>query len=367
MGEATNIHQAAEIISMIGQPKAEPETPPPPIEEPQKASPEVTEPAETAPEPAAQEEPRMEAEEAPAEEAAPEPTQETQGDAQEIEIEPAHLAQLLGIDESDLAVSEDGGLQLSAKVDGEVHKVTLRDLKDSYQLAKTSQQRLSKLAEERKAFDNERQEILQNLGYQQQQLANAMQALEQDYVNNFNAVDWQRLRDEDPTEYNLKRNDYEDRRRKIEDYKASVQQQTQQLQAQQNEQINKAQREGAQRLSDVFAGPEYRSAPSWGESEQNRLFKWITSQGYSREQVNQVTDWQLFKWARDSMLYQEQQKAAKETLKRVVKLPKISKPGTKKSAQSAKRTRLDEAKTRQRKTRGSLKATQELISEIMRS
>ena len=371
--QATNVMEAANIISMIGQPKPEAaqelETPPP-AEQQEPPPQEIKEPDKQVEEQAAEEEPQLEVEEPAAEEpkAEIEPEQQQQGDAQEVEIEPQHLAGLLGVEESDLGVTEDGELRLTAKVDGEVHQVTLRDLRDGYQLAKTSQQRLNKLAEDRKTLETERQQAIETLGYQQQQVAQALQAIEQEYLTNFQSVDWQRLRDEDPTEYNLKRNDYEDRKKKIDEFKSHQTKAAEQLQMQSMQQLQAVQAEGAQKLDDIFSGTEYRKAPTWNQAEKDKLSSWlISSQGYTPEQISMVSDYRFFKWARDSMLREQEQKAAKQAVKKVVKLPKITKPGAKKSAKQIRRSKLDDAKTRQRKDKGSMKATQDLISEIMRS
>ncbi|NIN66173.1 MAG: hypothetical protein GTO63_16060 [Anaerolineae bacterium] len=312
---------------------------------------------ESAPEAPAEE---IEAKESPAKEE-PEVTSE------EIELEPAQVAQMLGLDEDDISVDEAGGIQVHAKVDGKPAQVSLRDLRHSYQLASTHEERLRELGRERKAFQEQSQAILQRLGEQQGQMEQAVQALEEEYAADFQAVDWNTLRLEDPTEYNAKRIDYEDKRRRIGEYRARAQYQAQQLQQQYQGKLAEAQSDGARQLAEVFDGSSYRNAPKWDAQESEKLAKWIMDQGFSAQDVSSVGVWQVFKWARDSMLREQELRNAQETVKKVAKMPKVTKPGKPKGAKEVQTAKVKNLKARQKKAGGHLRETTELISELFRS
>lgn len=301
-----------------------------------------------------------EAEEAPATEEKPESEVTS-----EIELEPAQVAELLGLEEGDIDVDEDGALQFHAKVDGKPAKVALRDLRHSYELAQTHEERLRQLGRERKAFQEESQATLERMTQQQAQFGQAVKALEEEYASDFQSVDWTTLRNEDPTEYNAKRMDYEDRRKRVEEYKAQLQNQSQQLQQEHQTRLQAAQSEGAMQLAEAFQGETYRNAPAWGEEESQKLAKWIVDQGFSQQDVASVGVWQVFKWARDSMLREQELKQAKDTVRKVTRLTKVTKPGKAKPASAIKKAKTTELKTRQRKSGGGLRESTDLIRNIL--
>lgn len=283
----------------------------------------------------------------------------------EIELEPAQLARLLGLEENDIEVDDDGAVKVHAKIDGKPATVPLSDLRHSYQLAQTHEERLRQLGRERKEFEETSRSVLDGLMNQHQAFAQGVQALEEEFANDFQSVDWPTLRSEDPTEYNAKRLDYEDRRKRIEEYKAKARNQAQQLQAQQVQTLRQRQTEGAKALEDAFTGELYKSAPKWDEAERKKLGEWIMEQGFSANDIANVGVWQVFKWARDSMLREQELRQARESVKKVSKVAKIVKPGSKKGPQHAKKAQVKELKARQRKSGGDLRSTETLIRGIM--
>ena len=131
----TGTEKISGILNRGPEVPAEPaEAPEPQVEMSDAPDIEVEE-VESAPEAPAEE---IEAKESPAKEE-PEVTSE------EIELEPAQVAQMLGLDEDDISVDEAGGIQVHAKVDGKPAQVSLRDLRHSYQLASTHEERLREL------------------------------------------------------------------------------------------------------------------------------------------------------------------------------------------------------------------------------
>jgi hypothetical protein len=328
--------------------------------------PEVETPEEVAA-PEAVEEVQEQPEETPVEvEAKEEPAKEPEDEVtSEIELEPSQVAQMLGLEEDALEVDEDGAIHIHAKVDGKPAKVPLKDLRHSYELAQTHEERLRQLGRDRKSFQEESNAALERLSNQHQQFSQAVGALEEDYATDFKSVDWTLLRTEDPTEYNLKRADYEDRRRRIEEYKGTVAQQSSQLQAEYAQKLQERQAEGARQLAEAFQGEPYRGAPEWNEEEGQKLQKWIVDQGFTPQDIASVGVWQVFKWARDSMLRESELKQAKETVKKVVNLPKVSKPGKPKAPSAVKKEKVNELKGRQRKSGGGLKETTDLIGGIL--
>jgi len=298
----------------------------------------------------------------------------------EIELDQSVLAQFLGVDEDDLILGEEGDLSIRTKVDGKAAHVTVKDLKDSYQLAKASQARMQSLAEERKDFETKRSASLKDLEVQQQYMATAIQAVEQQYAQDWQNIDWHRLRMDDQEGYAVRRQEFDDRMRQVSGFK---QQFTDVYKKTQDEMANRrkeAWSDGFRKLNDVFTSGKYSKTPKWEESEKTRLAEWMVGQGMPAESLGEVDNWLVFKWARDSMLRDAENEAAAKTAKRVVRLPKVkaAKPGAKKNErQVGRRTDIEEAKIRQRKAakpgnqpgsrRSNLKETTALIEKIIRS
>ena len=283
----------------------------------------------------------------------------------EVELEPSQVAEMLGLDGDALEVDDDGSIQIHTKIDGKPAKASLKDLTRSYELAETHEERLRQLGRERKAFQDESKAALEQMATQHQNFNQAVEAIEAEYASDFQSVEWNRLREEDPTEYNAKRLDYEDRKQRINQYKAHSYQQHQTLQAEHQKKFAEMQMEGARTLEEVFQGEAYRNAPKWDETESQRLAKWVIDQGFKAEEISQVGVWQVFKWARDSMLREGELKAAKDSVKKVTKITKVVKPGKSKSPSEVSQTKTKELKSRQRKSGGNLKETTDLIAGLL--
>lgn len=380
--EPTNIDQATDVISNLIRSESTPEVKNPAVsrqEEPAPdpeygtEDPDIEVPDEEIESASQAEVPTEtpEASEKPSKEAKTEsPSDEESQDTEEIELDPGQLATLHGLDEDDLLIDEQGSIRIKAKVDGKIAEVPISELKDSYQLAKTSQQRLQKLSEDRKTFEEQRQQIGEQLTQQHQQMTDALTAIEQQYAHDWHQVDWKRLREEDPENYTIKRQDYDDRMRQIGAFKNEVASRQQQQLLEKQEQQQKLWQEGALRLNDAFTTSGYKSAPKWDESEKQRLVSWMGEQGFTQNDIGDVSSHLVFKWARDSMLRKDEQSAARKSMKRVIKLPKVkaAKPGSKTNERAvAKQTSVHNAKARQRKAGGNLDSTTELIKQIFNS
>jgi len=340
-------------------------------EEPEEAPttdelPETTdESEEAAPEKAAPEETKPVDEPETDEPAPVEAKDESEDVTSEVELEPAQVAQMLGLEDDAISVNDDGGIQIHAKIDGKPATVSLKDLRHSYELAETHEERLRQLGRDRKAFKDESETSLERLAAQQQQFNQSIEAIDAEYASDFQSVDWNKLREEDPIEYNAKRLDYEDRRQRINQYKAHSQQQAQVLQGEHQQKVAAMQAEGAKFLTDVFEGETYRNAPKWDEEASQELAKWIMEQGFSAQEIGNVAVPQVFKWARDSMLREQELKAAKATVKKVTKITKVAKPGKSKPPAEISKAKNKDLKVRQRKSGGGVKETTDLISGLL--
>ena len=298
-------------------------------------------------------------------------SEEDDGDnTEESEYDYAALAQALDLNESDIVV-EDGKLLIRAKVNEKEIPVSLGDLKNGYQMVQAGQKGLQELSLEKKKFSEERDSQLNALQEQATFYTQALHAIEQDYVNDFNSTDWEKLRQEDPDAFNDKWFGAQQRAQKIDAYKKQYEQVQKAYQDQLSTRMQEVWVEGAKLLESSFTGPEYRGAPAWDDKERQRLTKWMVDQGMEESLVSTLQNWQVFKWARDSMLRSEEQETAIKTMKKVAKLPKVkmAKPGPASDSQSRKRSSLDRAKQKQRKAtakgKKNFNESVDLISQIL--
>ena len=294
------------------------------------------------------------------------------GDGEEYEYDHAALAQALGIEEDDLVVDE-GRIHVRTKINGEESQASLADLKNSYQMTSAAQKGMQDLAQEKKQFAEERRQKMEDLGKQGELFNQALYAMQQEYLNDFRNINWEQLKAEDPDTYTVKRIEYQDKEKSIQKFYHDYQQAQEQIKKHFYDQMSGVWEEGAKQLNNVFSRSEYKNAPKWDTEEGNRLTTWMIQQGFPAETISTLGAWQVFKWARDSMLREEELKKTKKTMKKVVKLPKVktSKPGTPASKAQKSRSKLDEAKYRQRKAAKSgqknFNETVDLISKIIRS
>lgn len=295
---------------------------------------------------------------------------------EEVEYDYSALAQALGVDEDDLIAAEDGSIRFRTKVNGELGEIAVSDLRDSYQMKSAAQKGMHELAEEKKAFYQERKSALEGLGEQQTFMQQALQAMHQEYVNDYQNLDWDKLYQEDPDAYHRQTRLKQEREQKINNFNQQFQEARKQINQQIMEELKKIYTDGSKSLEEAFSSSDYKTAPKWNDDERGRLTRWMIDQGFPEQNLSQLAVWQVFKWARDSMLREQERGEAKKTMKKVVKLPrvKMTKPTTPKTKEENKKKRVNDAKRRQRNAaisnqygkKSNFNESVDLISEIMK-
>lgn len=314
---------------------------------------EVKRPEESGETPTGEETPEAESPETPEEGEQPESPESEEAEYSEYQL--GEIAQLLGVEEGDLTVDDDGKVAINLKVDGETSHTRLSDLKAREQQLQAADKRLEEAKEKAKA---QNQELSQKSEALQEQFAtaaklieNAESVLDQDTK----AIDWNKLRQDDPAEYSAKKAEIAERRQQLEQMKEdakktwqeSVQKQREQLQEQQKQHL---QSEHAALLEKL---PEWQDAEK-AQSEKSKISEYLKgTMGFSDEDVMGASDHRLILMARKAMLYDELQANTDVARKKVAKVPKVMKPGTPKSPDQ--RNKEQERKARdQLKKSGSL-------------
>ena len=116
---------------------------------------------------------------------------------------------VLGLDESQISFDEEGNLSgINVKVNGEASTVKIPDLIMGYQTNKANTLKAQGLAEERKAFDAQAGQVAQEYKSKLDNVEAMTNFLESQLVSEFNGIDWDRLRVENPAEYAAAKQDY---------------------------------------------------------------------------------------------------------------------------------------------------------------
>lgn len=284
------------------------------------------------------------------EEAEPTEVDEPETDDDEVELEPAQLAALLGLDENTLIADEDG-VKFRAKVDGEEVPVRLQDLVKSYQLEGHVNKKSMELAEQRKAFDAERTQRQQELETRITQANSVLEQVESSLLDEFNKVNWDDLRATDPAEYAVRRQEYAERYQQVQHWKSNVISEAQRVQQerQQEYQANYQQMLQRERNALVEALPEWRD-PEKAKTEREALKGYLSQSGFKDEEIGGLVDHRAVVLARKAMLYDQMQGKKPEMTKKVTKVPKVQKPGP---AKTSKEVKAEQFKAKRAKLRTS--------------
>ena len=231
------------------------------------------------------------------------------------------------------------------KVDGKDVEVTLDELQAGYSRQADYTRKSQVLAEQRKKADDE-------LAATQQERQRYMSQLEQfdsqadAKLNEFKTVDWTKLKDEDPTEYMLKRDQY----RELQDSKRAVEEERQQV-------VQKSQQEAQIKWQDELARQQEIMAqrlPEWADPSKGPKLKqeikgFAVKKGFTEQEVNSLIDARSVDVLHKAMLY-ENLLAAKISGKKAKVVPKVTKPGTPATRDEVSSDKVKAQRARLRKT-----------------
>ena len=209
------------------------------------------------------------------------------------------------------------------KVDGNDVEVTLDELQAGYSRQADYTRKSQVLAEQRKKADEE-------LAATQQERQHYLSQLEQfntqadSKIKELSSTDWTKLKEEDPTEYMLKRDQYrelQDNKRMVEDEQQNLQLKSQQEnQAKWQEELGRQQEIMVQRL------PEWAD-PDKGPKLKQNIKSFAVKKGFTEQEVNSLIDARSVDVLHKAMLY-ENLLAAKISNKKTKVVPKVQKPGS---------------------------------------
>lgn len=263
------------------------------------------------------------------------------------EYELGHVAQLLGVDEDQLDLNDEGQVVLNGKVNGAPVKAPAAELLASFQTQEAADQRLAEAKEKASTITQGLAEKSQQVNAQFQAASALVQSAESLLSEDSNAVNWERLRNEDPAEYAAKKRDFDDRAARIQKVKNDALNAYQSVEGFQQQEFAQTHAEHLQRESELLieAVPEWKDEKVATE-EKAQLGKYLLSNGFTQEDVAGASDHRLITAMRKAMLYDANQKSSNVAAKKVARIPKVVKPGTPKSPNQTKQQNLERLRQR---------------------
>jgi hypothetical protein len=262
----------------------------------------------------------------------------------EEEVEEEVSAESEESEEEELEIVAEEDLKYTIKVDGKEYEVGIDELKSGYQRQADYTRKSQALAEQRKDTENIQSERMQ-LEQERQMYANGLQMLQEQQtakLQDFDTVDWETLKQEDPYAYMIKKDEYRDAQERVNNV------------AQQQQQVQNEQMQQAQQAKTHFIRQEYtrlvEALPEWENKDstiKEDVRKYAAEVGFLPDEINQLADHRSVLVIKKAMEFDKLTKKVAPKKKAVKKVPKVQKAGrgtskedTAAEALKAKRTRL---------------------------
>ena len=233
-------------------------------------------------------------------------------------------------EETEIVAEED--LKYTIKVDGEELEVGIEELKNGYQRQADYTRKSQALAEQRKETEQIQSER-QRLEQERQMDANGLQMLQEQQsskLQEFDSVDWETLKAEDPYQYMIKKDEYRDAQEKVN----NVAQQQALIQQERNEEMQRAKAQFVQQEYNklVDALPEWKDKDSTIKKD---IQEYAKSVGFLPEEISQLSDHRSVLVIKKAMEYDKLTKKVAPKKKAVKKVPKVQKSGRGNSKEEA--------------------------------
>ena len=286
-----------------------------------------------------------------------ESTEETQDESSE---EDAELEEPTEEEEEDDEVEEseeeesdemeDGKRLYEVTIDGEQHEVSLEELQKGYSRQSDYTRKTQELAEQRKEMqalvEQAQHEMYQTQQFRQQYIDAASAVVQQQYgkLNDLvNNTDWERLKLEDREEYLTKKSEVADLESSLAREQQQVQEAMEQAQYEQQEAQRKIAVQERQKLEAII--PEWKNR-EFRQKIGKELTEFAVSQGFTKEEMSQLTDHRSLLILMQAKAFQELKKAQTSGKAKIAKSkPKMVKSGVgKKKQEEVKSKRVAQMK-----------------------
>lgn len=233
-------------------------------------------------------------------------------------------------------------LPVTIKVDGKASQVKLADVLKSYQQESHFTQKSQALADQQRAFEAQQQQKSQALESQLGQAKALGDLAHQQLLAEFQGVDWNKMRAEDPARWAVANQDFQNRANAIQNHLTQVQAQQQQLAQQSQAQIAQALPKEREKMLDAV--PEWRDQTKF-QAARTELSSYARNRGFSDAEISNIFDHRIMLVLHDASRFAQLQAKGSSAVQRVRAAPQMANPGARiqRDPQAAART---EAKSR---------------------
>lgn len=239
-------------------------------------------------------------------------------------------------------------LPVTVKIDGKTSQVPLKDVLKSYQLEQHVQQKSIAVSEAQKAWEAEQVQAKQALAQHLQTAQNLATLARQQLLAEYQGIDWNKLRVEDPIAWSVRNQEF--------NLKANaIEQQLSQIQQAQQAQIQQAQQQQAAQLPKerdrmLEARPEWRDEKQF-QAARSEISAYAQKLGFNAAELGSIFDHRYMLVLHDAARYAALQAQAPQAVKRVRAAPQQANPGAR-TQRDPKQVAATQAKERFTKSRG---------------
>jgi len=273
----------------------------------------------------------------------------------------------LGVDDSKIEIDEDGNFSgVKVKVDGEESTVNMETLIAGFQNNRNNTNKSKSLSEDRVKFESEKDvssaEYEKRLG----DVSKLTEYLGNTLNKEFNSINWDQLRVENPAEYAASMQDFNTRQTEINNVYSAIEEEQQK---QQYEFTSKNQQMADDNMR-TQVGKMIENNPEWSDRTKlkaafDTMREFTTgTYGFTDDEFGSIADARLVEIIKDAQSFREGVKKVK--LKTGKKIPKFQKSDRKKV--SKKVTKLDTLTKRAKSSSGAAKrsAQTDAIVELLK-
>ncbi|WP_438980224.1 hypothetical protein [Polynucleobacter sp.] len=251
---------------------------------------------------------------------------ETEESPEDESEENASWESVLGVKEDQLSFDDNGALKgINVKINGEVSTVKVQDLIAGYQINKALTQKQQVFAEERKAFEAQAQTLAQEYKSKLENAEAITNYLSSKIVAEFQGIDWNKLRVENPAEYAAARQDYAARAQEVQQALEALQAEKSTLTVAEQQQMQQhhAKHLQSQREKMLDNNPAWND-PNVFKQEMTGMKSFLSEKyGFTDQDFAQVNDARLIELVKDAKKYRDGATVAQKKI--AVPVPKFQK------------------------------------------
>jgi len=275
------------------------------------------------------------------------------------------LAEELGLEGDKLTLSEDGEIMFKMKVNGKEEQVNLKEAIAGTQYSRANEEKARAIADERKVFKSERQQVADAYTQQLQHIQGLGEMLQGKLTQEYQSIDWERLRVTDPGEWTAKQREFELRNQELQQAGMALGQRMKDAQQQQEqwESQERAKILQSERRLMVESNPEWADEDRL-KSDLTEIIDYAKSSGFPEDELSQVIHSRHVNVLRKAMLFDKGQTVAE---KKVKQPPKVQRASNGRFVSSSKKSKANKLIERAKNAKGANKraAQHDAVASIL--